>query len=100
MRARVPGNPVCRAHRRVTRQVIDPALEERDQGRFAVTYRQRDWVAGRQRYWGAPIPIVYCDEHGAQPVPEDKADQLDFYRLIAGRVIEAIKALPADSKDR
>ncbi len=51
---------------------ITRALEERDQGRFAVTYRQRDWVAGRQRYWGAPIPIIYCDTHGAQPVPEDQ----------------------------
>jgi leucyl-tRNA synthetase len=51
---------------------ITHALEERGQGRFAVTYRQRDWVAGRQRYWGAPIPIIYCDTHGAQPVPEDQ----------------------------
>jgi leucyl-tRNA synthetase len=51
---------------------ITRALEERDEGSFAVTYRQRDWVAGRQRYWGCPIPIVYCDEHGAQPVPEDQ----------------------------
>ncbi len=51
---------------------ITRALEERGQGQFAVTYRQRDWVAGRQRYWGAPIPIIYCDEHGAQPVPEDQ----------------------------
>ena len=51
---------------------ITSALEARRQGGFAVTYRQRDWVAGRQRYWGAPIPIVYCDEHGAQPVPEDQ----------------------------
>jgi leucyl-tRNA synthetase len=51
---------------------ISRMLEERGQGSFAVTYRQRDWVAGRQRYWGAPIPIVYCDEHGLQPVPEDQ----------------------------
>ena len=51
---------------------ITRSLEERGQGSFAVTYRQRDWVAGRQRYWGAPIPIVYCDEHGPQPVPEDQ----------------------------
>ncbi|HET9416669.1 MAG TPA: leucine--tRNA ligase, partial [Candidatus Limnocylindria bacterium] len=49
---------------------ITKALEARGQGQFAVTYRQRDWVAGRQRYWGCPIPIIYCDEHGAQPVPE------------------------------
>ncbi|HEX2883557.1 MAG TPA: class I tRNA ligase family protein, partial [Candidatus Limnocylindria bacterium] len=51
----------------ITRQLTDLGL-----GQFAVTYRQRDWVAGRQRYWGCPIPIVYCDEHGAQPVPEDQ----------------------------
>ena len=51
---------------------ITHALEERGQGRFAVTYRQRDWVAGRQRYWGAPIPIIYCDTHGAQPVPTEQ----------------------------
>ena len=61
------GMPASEAIGAITR-----ALEERGQGSFAVTYRQRDWVAGRQRYWGAPIPIVYCDEHGAQPVPEDQ----------------------------
>jgi leucyl-tRNA synthetase len=51
---------------------ITEALAESGRGQFAVTYRQRDWVAGRQRYWGCPIPIVYCEEHGAQPVPEDQ----------------------------
>ncbi|CAN5507481.1 leucine--tRNA ligase [soil metagenome] len=51
---------------------ITHALEERGQGSIAVSYRQRDWVAGRQRYWGCPIPIMYCDEHGAQPVPDDQ----------------------------
>ncbi|MCV0403376.1 MAG: leucine--tRNA ligase [Chloroflexi bacterium] len=51
---------------------ITRTLEERGQGHFAVTYRQRDWVAGRQRYWGAPIPVIYCDTHGAQPVPMDQ----------------------------
>ncbi len=61
------GMPASEAIRAITR-----ALEERGQGSFAVTYRQRDWVAGRQRYWGCPIPIVYCEQHGAQPVPESE----------------------------
>jgi leucyl-tRNA synthetase len=61
------GMPASEAIGSITR-----ALEERGQGSFAVTYRQRDWVAGRQRYWGCPIPIVYCDEHGPQPVPDDQ----------------------------
>jgi len=61
------GMPAADAIGAITR-----ALEERGQGSFAVTYRQRDWVAGRQRYWGTPIPIIYCDEHGAQPVPAEQ----------------------------
>ena len=51
---------------------ITKALEDRHQGHAAVTYRQRDWLVSRQRYWGAPIPIVYCEEHGAVPVPEEQ----------------------------
>jgi len=51
---------------------ITETLAEAGQGQFSVTYRQRDWLVSRQRYWGAPIPIVYCDEHGAQVVPDDQ----------------------------
>ena len=53
-------------------RAITARLAEAGQGEPAVTYRIRDWLVSRQRYWGAPVPIVYCAEHGAQPVPEDQ----------------------------
>lgn len=41
-------------------------------GKEQVNYKMRDWLISRQRYWGAPIPIIHCPEHGAVPVPEDQ----------------------------
>lgn len=50
---------------------ITEKLKEKGLGQFAVKYRLRDWSVSRQRYWGAPIPIIYCDDCGIVPVPEE-----------------------------
>ncbi|MGQ9507852.1 MAG: leucine--tRNA ligase [Thermodesulfobacteriota bacterium] len=52
------------------REAIARYLEEKGLGGKKVSYRLRDWGISRQRYWGAPIPIIYCDRCGTVPVPE------------------------------
>jgi leucyl-tRNA synthetase len=47
-------------------------LDEEGKGHASVNYRLRDWLISRQRYWGCPIPIVYCESCGMVPVPEDQ----------------------------
>ena len=49
---------------------VTAALEHKGLGEKKTTWRLRDWGISRQRYWGTPIPIIHCDEHGPVPVPE------------------------------
>ncbi len=53
-------------------ELLTAALAEKGLGQKHVTYKLRDWGISRQRYWGPPIPVIYCPEHGALPVPEDQ----------------------------
>lgn len=54
------------------REKIVAWLEKEKLGKAKTTYKMRDWLISRQRYWGAPIPIIHCDDHGAVAVPEDQ----------------------------
>ena len=52
-------------------KIID-YIEEKGFGKRSSNYHLRDWIFSRQHYWGEPIPMIYCEEHGWQPVPEDQ----------------------------
>ncbi len=51
-------------------KAVAHALQQKGLGEMKTTWRLRDWGISRQRYWGTPIPIIHCEEHGAVPVPE------------------------------
>ena len=56
-----------KAKKAITQKAVDEGF-----GEFKTQFRLRDWLISRQRYWGAPIPVVYCDKCGIQPVPEEQ----------------------------
>jgi leucyl-tRNA synthetase len=65
--AEFDGLPALEGGRRIVEK-----LEAEGRGRFTINYRLRDWGFSRQRYWGCPIPVVYCAECGIVPVPDDE----------------------------
>ncbi len=59
-------------HNREAYEEIVAWLKHEGRGDSAVNYRLRDWLVSRQRYWGAPIPVIYCEKCGIVPVPDEQ----------------------------
>jgi leucyl-tRNA synthetase len=70
--AMINSGPLTGTPAEVAVEHTNAYLEKRGIGEAAVNYRIHDWLISRQRYWGAPIPIVYCPNCGIAPVPEDQ----------------------------
>jgi leucyl-tRNA synthetase len=68
----VNSGPLDGMHTSESKAAIIQLLEAEGKGKGATSYRLRDWLISRQRYWGAPIPIVYCPTCGEVPVPKEQ----------------------------
>ncbi len=68
----VNSGPFTGMHNEEAKKAIVEYMEKEGFGKRAVSYRLRDWLISRQRYWGAPIPVVYCEKCGIVPVPEEE----------------------------
>src|SRR3954470_12604314 len=69
----VPSHPSFDGlHNRDALERIVDWLDAQGRGHRSINYRLRDWLLSRQRYWGCPIPVVYCERDGIVPVPEDQ----------------------------
>jgi leucyl-tRNA synthetase len=79
-------------------EAMDAMAEHAEAGRFgekAVTYRLRDWGISRQRYWGTPIPILYCDKCGIVPVPyKDLPVQIPYNAEFTGEAGSPLEKIP------
>ncbi|MFN3476605.1 MAG: leucine--tRNA ligase, partial [Candidatus Methylomirabilales bacterium] len=67
----VDSGPFTNLESRQGKEAVVAYLEEHGIGRRAINYRLRDWGISRQRYWGTPIPIIFCDSCGIVPVPDE-----------------------------
>jgi leucyl-tRNA synthetase len=67
----VESGPFTGMHTTEGRPAVIKHLEEQGIGQAEVQYRMRDWLISRQRYWGTPFPIVYCETDGIVPLPDD-----------------------------